>query len=152
MSAACCVPVARLATQRTPRGEGPSCGDDPAERYGDEALGAVLPRLACVQQGTGEEERGENEAEAVAPARVTTTTRPCGGNPDADAGEQKDGDEERDCRVGHGSPPPARRLSLPLSATIPHNAMPGETESLAIARIAPLRSGRTAVLDCPYIT
>jgi len=93
VSAACRVPVARLATQRTPRGEGPSCGDDPAEHYGDEALGAVLPRVACVQQGTGEEERGEDEAEAEAPARVATTTRPCGGNPAADAGEQKDGDE-----------------------------------------------------------
>ncbi len=150
VSAACRVPVARLATQRTPRGEGPSCGDDPAEHYGDEALGAMLPRVACIQQGTGEEERGENEAEA--PARVATTTRLCGGNPDADAGERKDGDEERDCRVGHGPPSLARRLSLPPSATIPHNAMPGETGSSAIARITPLRSGRTDVLDCPYIT
>ncbi len=152
VSAACRVPVARRATQRTPRGEGPSCGDDPAERYGDEVLGAVLPRVACVQQGRGEEEREEDEAEAEAPARVATTMRPCGGNPDADAGEQKDGDEERDCRVGHGPPSLARCLSLPLSATIPHNAMAGETESSAIARIAPLHRERTAVLDCPYIT
>jgi len=105
ISTACRVPVARRATQHTPHGEGPSRSEDPTERHADEALGAVLPWVACVQEGAGEEGRGEGEAEVATAPHSAMPLCPCGSERDTNPDEDERRNQDGDCCFPHGLPP-----------------------------------------------